>query len=111
MDGSRETQSVLVVRDIFQSWDTNKSGFIEQKELAKCCEDLKLSATELERVFAELDVDKDGRISLSDFYQSFEKVCSLFQVSRETVLDQEVSEEGKFKQLLEAIGFQEHLTG
>lgn len=111
MEDSRGTQSVLVVRDIFQSWDTNKSGFIEKKELAKCCEDLKLSTTELERVFTELDVDKDGRISLSDFYQSFEKVCSLFHVSRDTVLDQEVSDERKFNQLLEAIGFQERLTG
>ncbi|XP_031561375.1 ras and EF-hand domain-containing protein-like isoform X6 [Actinia tenebrosa] len=111
MDDARGAQSVLVVKDIFQSWDTNKSGFIEKRELEKCCEDLKLSTSELERVFIELDVDRDGRISLSDFYQSFEKVCKLFHVSRDTVLYQEVSEKMKFEQLLEAIGFQEHLTG
>ena len=105
------TQGVLVVRDIFQSWDINKNGFIEKTELEKCCEDLKLSSPELERVFTELDVDKDGRISLRDFYESFEKVCDLFQVSRDSVLHQEVSEQRKSEQLLEAIGFQDHLTG
>jgi hypothetical protein len=111
MDNAGETQNGLVIQDIFEAWDTNHNGFIEKAELANCCEDLKLSTAELERVFAELDVDKDGRISFKDFSESFDKVCNLFHVSQDTVLYQEVPEQKKFEKLLEAIGFNDLFTG
>lgn len=111
MNKGSQSNSDAIIRDIFTSWDTNKSGFIEKAELYKCCEDLQLSTSELEQVFIELDVDKDGKISLNDFGESFHKVCSLFHVSRDAVLNQDVTEYQKFEKLLEAIGFQGLLSG
>ena len=93
-------KSDAIIQDIFESWDTNKSGFIEKEELCKCCEDLQLSKTELEQVFVELDVDKDGKISLEDFSESFHKVCTLFRVNRDEVLNQQVSDFTKFESKL-----------
>ncbi|EDO40856.1 predicted protein [Nematostella vectensis] len=100
-----------MIQDIFHHWDINHSGYIEKAELKQCCSDLRLSEEKLAITFNELDLDGDGKISLEDFANSFQKVCSLFDVTQDEVLNQEKSEYKKFEKLLDVIGVKGVLSG
>ncbi|XP_032237880.2 uncharacterized protein LOC5512636 isoform X7 [Nematostella vectensis] len=100
-----------MIQDIFHHWDINNSGYIEKAELKQCCSDLRLSEEKLAITFNELDLDGDGKISLEDFANSFQKVCSLFDVTQDEVLNQEKSEYKKFEKLLDVIGVKGVLSG
>lgn len=71
------------VKEIFHAWDLDENGFIEKNELASCCSELNLTNEELDTLFKELDVDRDDQISLLDFSNGFQRVCSLFQADYE----------------------------
>ena len=59
------------LRDIFQSIDTDGTGFIDVEKLRVAMrilfagnDEMKLSKEELEEMIAEYDRDKDGRLSI-----------------------------------------------
>ncbi len=60
------------IRQLFEACDLSGSGFIEREELAQVCEDLE--EEEFQGLFEELDLDGDGRISLTDFTTGFQSV-------------------------------------
>ncbi|XP_078366535.1 ras and EF-hand domain-containing protein-like isoform X8 [Oculina patagonica] len=99
------------VRDIFQAWDLNKNGFIEQSELACCCSELNLTIEQVSNLFSELDVDGDKKISLQDFSKGFKRVCSLFETDLDEVSSAEARETRKFDKLLDALGVRDLLSG
>ncbi|XP_022792269.1 ras and EF-hand domain-containing protein homolog isoform X2 [Stylophora pistillata] len=110
MDSEVNDDIEHTVKDIFRSWDLNKSGFIEKPELACCCAELNLTKLEIEDLFNELDVDKDNKISLLDFSKGFKRVCSLFEADVEELSIAE-KERKKFDKLLDALGVRELLSG
>lgn len=110
MDSEVNDDIEHTVKDIFRSWDLNKSGFIEKPELACCCAELNLTKQEIEDLFNELDVDKDNKISLLDFSKGFKRVCSLFEADVEELSIAE-KERKKFDKLLDALGVRELLSG
>lgn len=99
------------VKDIFRAWDLNENGFIDRKELACCCSELNLSEEQLNRLFAELDVDGDNKISLDDFSKGFQSVCSLFHKDVEPTANGEIKETRKFEKLLEEVELRGLLSG
>lgn len=99
------------VKDIFNAWDLNKNGFIEQSELACCCSELNLTIEELSNLFHELDVDGDNKISLQDFSKGFKRVCSLFEADYDELSSAEARETKKFDKLLDALGVRDLLSG
>lgn len=54
---------------MFASFDTDKSGFIDLNELKNVSKELgrELDQAELEECMKDLDLNKDGKISLSEF--------------------------------------------
>ena len=98
------------VKEIFHAWDLDENGFIDKKELARCCSDLDLTGEQLNSLFDELDVDGDKKISLLDFSNGFQRVYSLFQEEDELV-KAEIRETRKFDKLLDALGVRGLLSG
>eukprot|EP00931_Biecheleriopsis_adriatica_P078117 TRINITY_DN51586_c0_g1_i1.p1 TRINITY_DN51586_c0_g1~~TRINITY_DN51586_c0_g1_i1.p1 ORF type:complete len:467 (+),score=89.14 TRINITY_DN51586_c0_g1_i1:57-1457(+) len=68
--GGRESDEVLKVISAFQVFDTNKDGKVGKDELAHTLQEID-SATwtsgEIERLFAEMDIDSDGGVSYEEF--------------------------------------------
>lgn len=89
------------VKEIFEDWDLDKNGFIDNEELASCCSELNLSHEQLNSLFIELDWDRDNKISLDDFSKGFQRVCSLFHTDVQPE-DTELKETRKLDRLLEA---------
>lgn len=64
----------------FEAIDTNRSGYLEREELeAVMCNDLnpgekKPSREDIDEVLRELDVNNDGRVSLSEFQVLIEQL-------------------------------------
>jgi len=63
---------------LFEACDLDGSGYIDKDELSMICTEL--TPTELSEVFASLDSDKDGKISVSEFAVGFRAI-------RETLMD------------------------
>ncbi|XP_074617320.1 uncharacterized protein LOC141876550 isoform X2 [Acropora palmata] len=89
------------VKEIFEDWDLDKNGFIDNEELASCCSELNLSHEQLNSLFIELDWDGDNKISLDDFSKGFQRVCSLFHTDVQAE-NAELKETRKLDRLLEA---------
>ncbi|XP_067038216.1 ras and EF-hand domain-containing protein homolog isoform X5 [Acropora muricata] len=89
------------VKEIFDDWDLDKNGFIDNEELASCCSELNLSHEQLNSLFIELDWDGDNKISLDDFSKGFQRVCSLFHTDVQPE-NAELKETRKLDRLLEA---------
>ena len=62
---------------LFDACDLNLSGFIEKHELETLCSDLELTEAEFDEIFGELDRDRDGKISKTDFREGFKSVSNL----------------------------------
>lgn len=99
------------VKEIFHAWDLNENGFIDKNELASCCSELSLTSEQLDTLFKELDVDRDDQISLLDFSNGFQRVCSLFQAEYEPLNTEAKDQARKFDKLLDALGVRGLLSG
>jgi hypothetical protein len=58
-----------VIKNVFVSFDKDSSGFIDPNELKAVSKELgrELDASELETCMKDLDLNKDGKISLDEF--------------------------------------------
>ncbi|KRX07671.1 Protein kinase-like domain [Pseudocohnilembus persalinus] len=61
------------IQDIFQHFDTDKGGFLDQQEFSSFLKKIDPSLTESEaiNVFQKVDVSGDGQISFKEFQQLF----------------------------------------
>ncbi|XP_025087000.1 ras and EF-hand domain-containing protein homolog isoform X3 [Pomacea canaliculata] len=62
---------------LFKACDLDGSGFIDQQELSRVCSEL--STDDLRDVFAELDKDRDGRISVEEFTKGFRGIAEAME--------------------------------
>jgi hypothetical protein len=60
---------VKLIKNVFDHFDHDKSGFIDLKELTEVAKELGvvLPAAEAEMLYKELDTNKDGKISFQEF--------------------------------------------
>ena len=58
---------IAEIKAVFDSFDTDKSGSIDEKELTQALKTLKLyqSAKQVQELLAEVDKDKNGTIEVS----------------------------------------------
>ena len=75
-------ENALVIRELLGAVDLDSSGFIDEVELAAVVD---LSSFELKQIFAKLDTDKDGKISISDFMENYKLFQSYADV-KETAI-------------------------
>lgn len=66
---------------LFVACDLDGSGYIDRDELALVCSDL--TPDEVGAVFNQLDIDGDGRISLSEFCAGFQAMSETMANTRE----------------------------
>lgn len=66
-----------VIGQIFNACDLDGSGYIDEKELSKICQNM--SKEEFKDIFKELDKDGDGKISISEFEQSYYDLTAAFE--------------------------------
>ncbi len=57
-------------KELFEACDLDSSGFIDRNELAAVVD---LDPEDLKEIFAQLDKDDDGRISIEEFTENFNK--------------------------------------
>lgn len=69
------------LQQIFSSVDTNCSGRIEYDELATICRDLNVQTSQVDSIFRNLDADRDGTITFSEFTQGFRCIAGILQES------------------------------
>ena len=57
------------IKECFDTFDADGSGFIDKKEIVKVCEQLGVDATgaEVEELMKQADSDGDGKISFDEF--------------------------------------------
>ena len=60
------------LRQLFNFWDTDRSGFLSRDEMRELCARFSISADEADAIFGDLDRDSDGRISFDDFRTGFD---------------------------------------
>ncbi|XP_072046177.1 ras and EF-hand domain-containing protein homolog isoform X2 [Amphiura filiformis] len=72
------------VQQLFNACDLNRSGFIEPEDLENLCADLDLEPQELDDVFQELDKNRDGKISATEFVKGYESVQRMFTRPRKS---------------------------
>lgn len=58
-----------IIRKVFDSFDADKSGFIDLSELKAVSKELgsEMSDAEADAAMKDLDVNKDGKISFEEF--------------------------------------------
>ena len=73
---------------MFGHYDTNADNYLQGEELWKASEDDKMSQLSQACILADMllfdDVDKDGKLSVAEFYGAFNKLDSEFLVDGET---------------------------
>lgn len=99
--------SPLRLGDLFSACDLDGSGFIDENELASFCSDL--SADEVADVFKELDRDRDGRISISEFSDGFREFTEHLSRPRRSRRKERFSSEEP--DLLGVVDYQETMEG
>merc|ERR1712232_909003 len=55
------------VSEVFRSWDTNKDGVIDQRELGVCLRSIGLSANHVDHILRLSDKNGDGRLDFEEF--------------------------------------------
>jgi Ca2+-binding EF-hand superfamily protein len=62
-------RSVEEIREVFNKYDTDHSGFIDSSELKKICELLNVHAEspDVESVMEYADANRDGKVSFDEF--------------------------------------------
>lgn len=63
----REETRLAKVRDVFLAQDADGKGFISRDQVRQLIESLGYMKDPLDRVFAEMDVDRSGTINLQEF--------------------------------------------
>ncbi len=61
-------------KELFEACDLDASGYIDRNELAAVVD---LDPEDLKEIFAQLDKDDDGKISIEDFTENFNKFKDL----------------------------------
>ena len=64
------------IKELFEACDLDSSGYIDQYELAAVV-NLDPHEKELEEIFQQLDQDKDGKISIEEFTENYNRFQSL----------------------------------
>ncbi|XP_061117175.1 ras and EF-hand domain-containing protein [Conger conger] len=62
------------LRLLFHACDLNNSGRIEKEEFFKVCSELRVRPAEVETIFSQLDLDRDGSINFEEFSSGFQGV-------------------------------------
>ncbi|KAJ8380893.1 hypothetical protein SKAU_G00016710 [Synaphobranchus kaupii] len=62
------------LRLLFHACDVNNSGQIEKEEFFKVCSELRVRPAEIETIFSQLDLDRDGSINFEEFSCGFQGV-------------------------------------
>lgn len=76
MDAAQSPEQLL--ETLFNSFDTNHSGYLRKTDLRQLCKGISLTDDEFETIFNELDQDRDEQISKADFVQGFAESHELF---------------------------------
>ena len=63
-----------ILRGLFEAVDLDTSVFINEHELAAVCD---LDPNDLKEIFEQIDINRDGKISVEDFVGNYKK----FQVA------------------------------
>lgn len=59
------------LRALFDAYDLDQSGRMERGEFLAMCGELQVSAAEAQRIFEQLDVDRDGTVTLAELISGF----------------------------------------
>ncbi|KAJ8285420.1 hypothetical protein GJAV_G00026600 [Gymnothorax javanicus] len=65
------------LRLLFHTCDVNNSGRIEKDEFLKVCSELSVRPAEVDKIFSQLDQDRDGSINFEEFSSGFRGVSEL----------------------------------
>ena len=60
------------LRQLFNFWDTDRSGYLSRDEMRELCARFSISLEESDAIFGDLDRNKDGRVSFEDFRTGFD---------------------------------------
>ena len=60
----------IILRELIEAVDLDTSIFINEQELAAVCD---LDPKDLKEIFQQLDLDKDGKISVEEFILNYKK--------------------------------------
>ena len=60
------------LKQLFNLWDTDRSGYLSRDEMRELCARFSISSEECDAIFDDLDRDRDGRISFDDFRVGFD---------------------------------------
>jgi Ca2+-binding EF-hand superfamily protein len=65
------------IRVVFDSFDTNRSGFLDKNELANAFNNFKggLTAEEVAQLMADADTNGDGKVSFEEFAALINKIA------------------------------------
>ena len=68
----------IILRELIEAVDLDTSIFINEHELAAVCD---LDPKDLKEIFDQLDLDKDGKISVEEFILNYKKFQSVAKVN------------------------------
>lgn len=60
------------LRQLFDYWDTDMSGYLSRDEMRELCARFGISGEEADAIFADLDRDRDGKVSFEDLRTGFD---------------------------------------
>ncbi|CAG5125199.1 unnamed protein product, partial [Candidula unifasciata] len=74
---------------LFQTYDLDGSGYLDQEELASMCSGLTVS--DLNDVFKQLDKDQDGRISIEEFAKGYREIVMAKETRKRQLFRQKLA--------------------